>query len=266
MKTINRVALSLLILITACKRSDDPKITPVAGQVKISFSHTVNGVPLVKDSMLYINSRGQHYMVNDLQYFISGLEFHQCNAGWKKITTDAGIHYADIRIPGSETWELKDFLSAACYDSIRFIFGLTATDNLSNRFPDPPERDMFWPEMLGGGYHYMKMNLKWKNETMPQQMPFMFHLGIGQAYAGGIVNPDSVIGFIHNQFTLQLPCEFIPAPGKNGLIDLNMSVEKWFDGAASFDFSAYPMGIMQNQEGMFKAIQNGKKAFSARQL
>ena len=40
-----------------------------------------------------------------------------------------------------------------------------------------------------------------------------------------------------------------------------MNVDRWFDGQNAFNFTAYPMGIMQDQEGMFKACQNGRRVF-----
>jgi hypothetical protein len=41
-----------------------------------------------------------------------------------------------------------------------------------------------------------------------------------------------------------------------------MMIDRWFDSENAFDFSRYPMGIMQNQEGMFYACQNGKFVFT----
>ena len=35
----------------------------------------------------------------------------------------------------------------------------------------------------------------------------MFHIGIGQVYAGNSMNPDSIIGFVQNYFKVSLPCQ-----------------------------------------------------------
>lgn len=254
----------LIVAASACKKSDTPVITSSAAKVNISFLSTVNDSKLSTDTMIYSNSLGQRFMINDLQYFISGIEFHQCNAGWQKVTTDQGIHYTDVKIPLTENWALNDNFNGSCYDSLRFIFGLNESDNYSNRFPDPPERDMFWPEILGGGYHYMKMNLKWKNDTMENLMPFMFHLGIGQTYA--FPGSDSITGFIQNYFSVSLPCSFSHRNEKIIYLFINMKIDRWMDGVNAFDFMAYPMGLMQNEAGMLKAIQNGKNSFNAGRL
>jgi hypothetical protein len=268
MKLINAsrkiIILPLFILILySCTKHHSLEITPITyGNIIFTFTHKVNGESLKFDTMLYRTSLGSRYMVNDLQYFISRVSLHSIKGKWNDITTDDGIHYTDARDNYSCSWWVNDLLPAGTYDTVAFTFGLDEKQNTSGRFPDPPERDMFWPDMLGGGYHYMKMNLKWKNDTMAQFLPFMFHLGIGQVYAPNTVNPDSIIGFVQNHFRVSLPCKLDLSAGGYHQVMLQMKVDRWFDGNNAFDFSAYPDGIMQNQEGMFKACLNGRKTFS----
>lgn len=260
MKKLIGIIILILILLS-CSRTEGPHITTYNG-VTIRFRHLVNNSELKKDTLKYVNAAGQQYMVNDLQYFISSVKFHKCNGNWYEIKSDDGLHYTDIDIPSTCDWEIKDILPEGCYDSLSFIFGLDENDNISNRFPDPPMRDMFWPEVLGGGYHYMKMNLKWKNDTMSEQRPFMMHLGIGQIYSQPGSNPGDIIGFIQNYFPVVMPFNLIIDHSVATEFTIKMNIGKWFSGDNVFDLSQYPMGIMQNQEGMFRAIQNGRNAFS----
>jgi hypothetical protein len=180
---------------------------------------------------------------------------------WSNISTNEGIHYIDARNNYSCSWWVNDLLQADTYDTVAFIFGLDEDQNTTGRFPDPPERDMLWPDILGGGYHYMKMNLKWKNDIMPQPLPFNFHLGIGQVYSSQTANTDSIIGFVQNHFRVSLLCKLDLAGGGYHQVMLQMNVDKWFDGQNAFDFAAFPNGIMQDQEGMFRACMNGRRAF-----
>jgi hypothetical protein len=248
----------------SCVKENAPYITPVEQDVhvNISFMHLFDGEPLKFDTLIYETSIGNRYMVTDLQYFISCVRLHQAGGKWIDINTDHEVHYIDGRVPETWSWILKKSAPEGAMDSISFVFGMDSENNYSYRFPDPPERDMFWPEVLGGGYHYMKMNLKWKNPSMNDLMPFMFHLGIGQIYKGNSINPDSIIGYVPNYFIVRLP--FFHSL-KNGEVfnmwGIIMNIEKWFDGASAFDFADYPKGIMQNQEGMFEATRNGRNAF-----
>jgi hypothetical protein len=165
----------------------------------------------------------------------------------------------DSDIPSTRTWEVYDNIPPGDYKSSSFTFGITSEKNHSYMFSDPPERDMFWPDYLGGGYHYMKLNGKWLN-PQGQLSPFDFHLGIGQVYAS---YPDSITAFIDNSFEVELP-------GSNFQVNENtkkefyllMNIDEWFTDPLNFDFNYYGGSIMQNQEAMHAGCQNGWNVFS----
>ena len=113
------------------------------GNILIRFTHLDNDNSLAFDTMLYVTSIGNHYLVNDLQYFISGMKLRSAAGKWIQILSDNGIHYIEARDTSTCTWKVTDLIPAGTYDSVSFIFGLDADDNISYRFPDPPERDMF---------------------------------------------------------------------------------------------------------------------------
>jgi hypothetical protein len=260
------LVLSCIIFFSCNKDHSLQVVMYQKGTLALDFIHMVEGVPLLPDTLIYITSQGNQYEIDDLQYFISGVSLHSLDGNWITFTRDASIHYVDMNIPSTMQWKLAQQIPEGSYDSIGFIFGLDQASNTSGRFSDPPERDMFWPDILGGGYHYMKMNLKWKRPGMTESMPFMFHLGIGQMYAGSTHDPDSIIGFIQNYFSVKLPIFARITPGTPGSIGVVMNIEKWFDGENTFDFSNYAMGIMQDQLGMYQACQNGREVFSIQYL
>ena len=96
---------------------------------------------------------------------------------------------------------------------------------------------------------------------MTEAMPFMFHIGIGQMYQGDSINTDSIIGYIQNYFEVKSGINLTIVGNKMTYINVIMNIEKWFDGENAFDFSEYPMGIMQCQLGMHRACMNGRKVF-----
>ncbi len=249
-----------LILLMASCRKDDPPGNIDNPQITLIFHNVVGTSGLQLDTLIYFNAAGNRYKVTDLQYFISDIELLGTN-GRVPVISSGGIHYVDARIPETCTWQPPDTIPAGHYDSISFIFGINAEKNISNRFPNPPERDMAWPDILGGGYHYMKLNMMWRNDTMPNPMPFMFHLGIGQVYEGSTPDPDSIVSFVQNWFRVTLPVSFTMETGQKKEIILEMDLDKWFGAAEIFDFAQYPMMIMQNQAAMAKACKNGRHAF-----
>ena len=253
----------ILIWINSCNKENAPYVTQPTNEIhlQIAVNHIIMGDPLNFDTLLYKTSTGNQYMVSDLQYFISGIRLHLKDRKWIYVNQDKDIHYVDARNEKTFKWNLPVADGLTDVDSVSFVFGLDEDNNISGRFPDPPERDMFWPEMLGGEYHYMKMNLKWKKPGETETRPFMFHLGIGQMYQGTTTNPDSIIGFIQNYFVVSSPFFFKNPDTKDLSMIINMNIERWFDGKYEFVFADYPNGIMQDQEGMFKAAQNGRKVF-----
>lgn len=252
-------------LLAGCKKeTPDPPSPPDFSGINVQFNHVFSGIPLVLDTLAWTDDFNNVFEINELQYFVSDIRLHLQGGGAYQIASNDGIHYVDARLPASHQWYPADQIPPATYDSVSFTFGLNAVKNLSNRFPDPPERDMFWPELLGGGYHYMKLNTKWKNDTVMELRPFMMHLGIGQLYDPE--KPDSIIGYVQNFFFVKLDnSAFSVEAGKSKTLVITMHLDRWFDGPPStINLAAMPMGIMQNQPLMQQVCLNGRGVFSVK--
>jgi len=253
--------LLLIFLITSgCKK--EPAEEPVTIQkLVLSFDFQVDGKPLQRDTLCYVNEAGNRYMVNEIQFFISDVRLHCHTAEPLLLDAWTSIHYVDSDLPGTWRWELFDTIPAGDYDSVSFTFGINEEKNQSLMFLNPPESFMFWPEYLGGGYHYMKLNGKWLDTNSVAQ-PFDFHLGIGQIYAH---YPDSITGFVQNYFNVTLPNSSftLPVNGEQE-ITIVMNIENWFRDPHAFDFNQWGGDIMQNQEAMHLACENGWNVFGVK--
>ena len=251
--------IACFLVFAGCRKTEE---TGKSGKIKFIFTHTIQGQTLLPDSMIYHTASHYDYKVTDLQYFISDIILYHNGGQPILLRSDNGIHYVDVRLPSTQSWTLGDEIPPGTFDSLSFTFGINAAKNTSNHFPNPPERDMAWPVILGGGYHYLKMNLMYKNPPDDTIRPFMFHLGIGQIYSTPVPDPDSITGYIQNYFSVTLNTRFAIGCGALRTIQITMLVDRWFDGPETFDFSDYPNGIMQYQAGMHKACTNGKQAFT----
>ena len=246
-------ALFLILSLFGCKKDHQEK-----GNITFHFKELADYYPLVPDTMKYINEAGNEYLITEVQYFISKLVIHYQGGLNYSVTQDGGIHYIDSDLPETHTWEILENVPAGRIDSISFIFGMDESDNISARFPDPPESNMWWPEELGGGYHYMKLNGKWL-DTNNQILPFNFHLGIGQTYGTN----GQVTGFIQNYFRvncfLSLYSSFIALVKADEMnhLSINMNIESWFKTPHTWNFNYWGGMIMQNQEAMKTACENG---------
>jgi hypothetical protein len=247
----------LLMLASGCTKKE-PDDSQLRQKLMIDFDFQVDGKPLKTDTMCYINAAGNHYLVNEIQFFISDVVLYHHDGSRIMIDDWKDIHYVDSDLPETHLWDVFDPIPAGQYDSVGFTFGICEAKNQSLMFLNPPESYMFWPEYLGGGYHYMKLNGKWL-DTNQFVRPFDFHLGIGQIYYS---YPDSIIGFVQNYFPVHLPASaFTMDAGDTVHLGLTMNIEQWFENPNPYDHNQWGGDIMQNQDAMKLGCENGWNVF-----
>jgi len=262
MKTAYRyfsvLSIAMTLVFAACHKEKPPVPEPVAnehGHIIFSFVHKVDGQNAIYDSMMYVNAAGNPYLVTDVQYFISDITLHKSD-GSNKMITSKSIYYIDTKIPSTLSWSVADEIPIGSYNSISFTFGIDSAKNVSYIFPNPPESNMEWPIPLGGGYHMMKLNGKYKDLSNIEQN-FNAHIGIGMDTTGGNTS------FVQNYFSTTLPSSsFTIAKDDIRQIPIIMNIDSWFKTPTNFDFNVYGQNIMQNQTAMHIIVQNGFDVFT----
>jgi hypothetical protein len=139
-------------------------------------------------------------------------------------------HYIDLSTPSMLLWTSERFIPTGVYDSVVFNFGLLPACNVSGYFVNPPESNMFWPDMMGGGYHFMKIDGRWKNESDTQFNTFGLHLGGGDVQAVRLSFAQKI--FITENDVIKK--------------DFDMALDKWFNITPFWDFNIYGGAIMQD--------------------
>ena len=239
------VVLSALLCVACSKPT---------GHLTLNFSFVVDKDSLRLDTCMYQNAAGNLYEVNDMQFFISQVRLETTSGEMVEIADNQGIHYTDIRIPGTLAWRIADEIPATGYKSITFVFGLAGAQNTTGYFPNPPENNMSWPDMLGGGYHYMKINGRWIDDSSVRQ-PFNLHTG----------KIATANGFADNTFTVTLPLTNFSTLGKKtSELTLQMNVNAWFSNPNLFDFNHFGGSIMQNREAQEVLRENGWDVFGVK--
>jgi len=245
----------LIISFTECKDKESGQ-----GNLQINFKHLIDNKEIVYDSMIYINAAGNPYSVTEVKWFISRVILFI--EGEKiEITDNDGIHFIETNITGTLTWAIEQKFEEGEYDSLQFVFGFNASDNTSNRFVNPPETSMAWPLTLGGGYHYMMLNGRYKSSE-DKICAMNAHLGIGQIYEGTTYSVDSIINFVNNNFTVTLRQPFTVEKDQTSSVSIIMNIENWFRNPINYDHNQWGSHIMQKQEAMHILIQNGWNVFS----
>jgi hypothetical protein len=249
-------------MLASCKGKEDPLPASPSGTIGFSIDHRVNGQPLKFNELIYTNAAGNNYLITDLIYFISDITFYHNNGAAKVIGEVKDIFYINESMPATKTIQFSDKIAVGNYDSIAFTFGISEAKNKSFLYVNPPEVLMGWPEVLGGGYHYMMMNGKWK-DAAGSVTPFNFHLGIGQLYKGSGYNVDSIYAFVQNWFRVSLPgSSFQLADKENLTFGLTMNIGQWFEDPHVYDHNYWGGAIMQNQAAQQMAKENGWNVFS----
>ena len=230
------ILLAMMLLAISCTKKEE------LGNVDICVHHTANGNPLLTDTLCYINEAGNEFLVTEIQWFISKMELQNERGEW--IASDK-VFYIDTNIPESQMLRI-DSIPTGKYKTVRFTFGLDEHDNQSGLFSNPPEANMFWPETLGGGYHYIKLNGKYRNES-GQLAPLNIHLGRLQ-------DQD-------HSFIVEQPIDFIVSESTANQVNITMIVDNWFRSPNIYDFNEWGSAIMQNEAAQNVLKQNGQDVF-----
>lgn len=245
--------LLLAGLLFSCKEPETED--PETGNLKVQFSFMVDDETLIMDTMAYVNAAGNRYEVNEIKFFISDVYLHKANGDSIKVKHNNSVHYVDYDIPETLLWSITDEIPQGSYSAISFTFGISPDKNISNAYVNPPESNMAWPAVLGGGYHYMMINGKWQTDTT--NSVFHFHTGIGQIREG-----ETITGFVHNNFNVQVPNSGFVISESPALLNISMNINSWFTSPHDYDFNYWGGGIMQNQDAQVVIRDNGWDVFS----
>lgn len=246
------IAALVIPFLNSCKSDKEED----NGLLVFKFDFKVNNDSVQYDKMIYTNAAGNPYQVELVRWFISDVTLYRKGQAPVIISkaTDMkyGIHYIDTDIPSTLTWSPDFLIPEGDYDSIGFVFGIDAVKNISGLFKNSPEKDFFWPDILGGGYHYLQFNGFYKDSNNVRKT-FNFHLGIGQHYTA----TDTT--FIQNYFTVNLKnSAFKSVNNEKREVQIIMNLDKWFEYPV-FDFNIWGGDIMQKQDAMAVGCENGKK-------
>ena len=157
MKNLLSVFFTALILISC---GSDQEINDT--KIFLNFSHNADGNPISMDDLSRINLAGENYNVLTLKYLISDIKLISNEKDHEKIIED--VHFVDLSDPSTMFIE-SDIIENGSY-TLQFRFGLDATTNITNSFVNETfHTSMTWPEMMGGGYHYMKLEGSYTNDS-----------------------------------------------------------------------------------------------------
>jgi len=235
MKKILFIISLILITFPSCEK-------PTKTDLTINFTQTVDGSELTTNSMVYTNSAGENYDVKTLKYLISDITLHADNGNTLLLDE---VHFIDISDESTFSFTVKDVPNNN-YTSISYTMGLDTIKNISNAYVNENWfGQMEWPDMNGGGYHYMILEGDF-NDSLS---------GYG-THTGGTMGMDYSFNNIDD-------ISLIVTDDLGDIsIDINMEINNWYQGPNEIEFSTYvnpdgSAGIMMNMMMQMNIQMNG---------
>ncbi|MDE6630174.1 MAG: hypothetical protein K2K11_01970 [Bacteroidales bacterium] len=254
---LRALSAGLLVLLGAVACKPDA----MQSEMRLRFTFTFEGESLRMGERTYGIASGERIAVSDIRYFVSDVVLVDYAGRRVKFEEDdRNVHYVSSDLEESLTWRSSRKLPTGVYDYVEFVYGLDSARNVSHAFRNPPESLMFWPEVLGGGYHYMQINGYWGDagETACTR-PFGLHTGIGTEQGeAGSVHFSNAVKIID---TLRF---FLVEDGDKTLT-VNMEVAEWFRNPHEWHFSQYGGSVMQNPEAQRVLRDNAAGVFEVRE-
>jgi hypothetical protein len=220
--------------LASCRKEKQNVIpAPTVGDLAISVGYHVDGTKLFFDSLMYTNAAGNVYSVSKVHYYLS--RFRLYKDGMVKYASDT-IIYVDAQQPVNFTFRN---VPAIIYDSVSFHIGLDEVQNISNSLQATAENvNMGWPDMMGGGYHFLKLEGHWIDTG--GQLGYAMHIGKN----GFLVKAGT-------KATLQV------LGGKTINRKLMMNINEWFMHPNTYNLATDGLYSMGNAPLMKKLSENG---------
>ncbi len=231
------LAVSAGVLVAGCS-DDDNKVTtpdPEVGTVMISMEHVVGDDALLLDQINFTNAAGNQYSVETLKYYLCDVFVMGPDGRF-----DAGnVQFVDAREHGTHTIMIEG-IPQAHYDALGFTFGLNPEFNSDETMPEDARiPDMGWPEVWGGGYHYMKLEGDYL-DSKGGDHSYTTHTGRYHNEDEGRLHEEHFVPYIldlHQNIN----------DGETLHVTLTMDINEFYEGEHEIDLSTQRM-MMANKE------------------
>lgn len=239
LKAFTLLALSL-VLMSACNKDETHQPTQPDQELTVLVNYQVDGAALVPSQMIYTNEAGNPFSVHTLNYYLSSFSVQKIDGTWQEWED---IVYLDAFDPEKNRFVLKG-IPAGNYQAFKVIIGLEPHHNISNSLPPTVDNiNMIWPDMMGGGYHFMKLEGYFKDKAN-QNQGYAMHLGKSTFHSEALINDPYSI-----------------KTGKD-TIRLSMDLAEWFKGPNTYDFTIQGNYSMGKDSSMRKLSENGSDVFT----
>ncbi|MEN8810078.1 MAG: MbnP family protein [Flavobacteriales bacterium] len=247
-------------ILFSCKEEDlviDKKMEAET-EVSFVFKQKYNGSEVKStdlSSTLYTNQKGNVHTISKLQYLVSKITLHKTDGSEVDL---GGYNFVDMDKPLSRFYTPEVMVPEGKYTGVSMTFGFDEEDNRDGAYTDLNAASWSWPMMIGGGYHFLKFEGMFTDNTGTTK-GFAFHNGTASKVVGSSRVHEA------NHFRVRLwdfNGGFEVKSGERMNIDIDMNIEEWFKNPVLWDLNQYYMMLMPNYTAQKLMNQNGKTVFS----
>lgn len=241
-------------------KKDDESCTYGSRDIQLVFSQNFNGTDVTVDefnTIAYTNANGEQLSLTKLQYSISDVRFYLSNGD--SVYVDGTYNLIDLENSSSLTYDLPsltDFIGSkefkGKFTGVGFNYGFDETDNTSGAYTDLNAASWGWPDMIGGGYHQMKMEGKFLDAS-GTEMSYAYHNGSATKNAAG--------DFETNYRFIKLSDSDFDLKG-NTKIEIKMNIANWYTNPNTWDLNVMSTMLMPNYNAQKLMIENAADVFS----
>ncbi len=245
---MKKIALLLILAIAfvGCNDDDD---SPSNVVMSIVLSQNWDGTNVTAadfGTTEFTNQNGDVLTISKLRYLISKVTLYNSFGDAIELP---GYNLVDLSDDNTLSFTKNAVFPPGTYTRITFVYGFNEEDNIDDAYTDLNVAEWAWPDMLGGGYHFMQQEGFYK-DTNGAPQPFAYHNGTARVSPGV---------FEQNFISVDLDGLSI---NSNSTIDIKMNIAEWYKNPNTWDLNVLNGGLMMNYDAQKKMNQNGQNVFS----
>ncbi|TVZ56436.1 hypothetical protein OD91_1721 [Lutibacter sp. Hel_I_33_5] len=248
----NSILLFLILIITFNACSSDNDIPIINAKITLNFTHHWDETPVTNEdfnSIKFTTKNGEQLSIERLRYVISNVLLTDAK---NNIDTLSNYHLINIGENSGLSYESPKTVHPGIYD-LTFIFGFKDADNVDSAYKDLNTANFNVPAMLGGGYHFMQFDGKYK-DTNIQDSNFNYHA----IRAVDRTDPNN-LKFQDTSIAVDLGEVIID---NNASIEIKMNIAEWFKNPNTWDLNVLNTVLMPNFDAQKMMSENGEGVFS----
>lgn len=247
-KILSFVLLST-ILFSSCSSDNDIEQKKI--EITLNFTHNWDGTALTSsdfNNFKFTTQNGETISIERLRYVLSNIRL----INGDETFTFSNYNLIDLEEEKGFILNLPEKIVLGSYQ-LKFTFGFSDADNTDGSYQDLNSASFSVPGMLGGGYHYMQFDGKYK-DVNNADAGFNYHA----IRAVDRTDPNNLI-FEDTSFEVNLgTLSFI----NDSEVIIKANIAEWFKNPNSWDLNVLNTVLMPNFEAQKLISANGKTVFS----